>query len=406
MASAYWGELRTHWRPLLAATMGLGFGIGLNAYTASIFAPRLIGEFGWARSQFALLASFGLLMIVMQPITGRLTDRFGVRTISAVGVLTGPIAYVAYAFQPGDISAFFAIAVLQIVVGTLTTSPVYTRIVAERFERARGLAFSIVMTGPPLVGAIFAPALDWLIDAEGWRTAYLVLGAATLAFGLLAVSMTPAHVGERQVVHESVESHGSDYRLILGNPAFWVLIVGMVLVNIPQGLASAQMKLVLMDSGAASQTATWLVSIYAMGVIAGRFACGLSLDRLQPHHVAALALGTPAIGMMLMASPFDATLVLALSVALMGMAQGAEGDIAAYLVSRRFGLGVFSLVLGLVGAAIAGGSAIGALTLSYTLSQWDSYAPFLMLSACTTLIGALLFLTLGRRPPMMRGAIA
>ncbi|RJF91212.1 MFS transporter [Sphingomonas cavernae] len=406
MASAYWGELRTHWRPLLAATMGLGFGIGLNAYTASIFAPRLIGEFGWARSQFALLASFGLLMIVMQPITGRLTDRFGVRAVSAIGVLTGPIAYVAYAFQSGDIRAFFAIAVLQIVVGTLTTSPVYTRIVAERFERARGLAFSIVMTGPPLVGAIFAPMLDWLIDAEGWRTAYLVLGVATLAFGLLAVSMTPAHVGERHVVHEPAESHGSDYRVILGNPAFWVLIVGMVLVNIPQGLASAQMKLVLMDSGAASQTATWLVSIYAMGVIAGRFACGLSLDRVQPHHVAALALGTPAIGMMLMASPFDATLVLAMSVALMGMAQGAEGDIAAYLVSRRFGLGVFSLVLGLVGAAIAGGSAIGALTLSYTLSQWDSYAPFLMLSACTTLVGALLFLTLGRRPPMMQGATA
>jgi len=408
MGSAYWGELRTHWRPLLAATMGLGFGIGLSAYTMSLFAPKMIGEFGWEKSQFALLGSFGLLMLIMQPITGRLTDRFGVRAVSAVGVLAGPIAYLGFAFQPGSIRAFFAVAVLQIILGTLTTSPVYTRIVAERFERARGLAFSIVMTGPPLVGAVIAPLLGGFIESQGWRNGYLLMGGVTLVFGLIAVLLTPAHVGVHP--HEEVEEAGTPApvgsRVIFRNPAFWVLIVGMVLVNFPQGLASAQMKLVLMDSGAASQTASWLISIYAIGVLLGRFACGLSLDRMPPHHVAALALAMPAIGMALMASPLDATIVLALSVAMMGLAQGAEGDIAAYLVSRRFGLGVFSLVMGFVGAAIAGGAALGSLTLSLTLSIWGSYAPFLAISACITLAGAALFLTLGRRPPTMEPVYA
>lgn len=405
MASAYWGEFRTHWRPLMAATIGLGFGIGLSAYTMSMFAPELLGEFGWSRSQFALLSSFGLLMLIMQPITGRLTDRFGVRIVSAIGVLAGPLAYIGFAIQSGDIRFFFAVAVVQIIVGTLTTSPVYTRIVAERFERARGLAFSIVMTGPPLVGAVLAPLIGSLIAAQGWRTTYLFLGGLTLVFGLIAVLLTPPHIGEHPDRPHHVQTKG-DYRLILNNPAFWVLIVGMVMVNFPGGLVSAQMKLVLMDSGAPSQTATWLVSIYAMGVIAGRFACGLSLDRMQPHHVAALALGMPAIGMALMASPLDATVLLGLAVALMGMAQGAEGDIAAYLVSRRFGLGVFSLVMGLVGAAIAGGSALGAVVLSLTLSAYGTYAPFLWLSAGVTLAGAALFLTLGRSPPMMKEVIA
>lgn len=405
MASAYWRELYTHWRPLLAATLGLGFGIGLSAYTMSLFAPKLIGEFGWTRSQFALLGSFGMLMLIAQPITGRLTDRFGVRAISAIGVLFAPIAYIAFAAQSGDIRIFFGIAILQIFLGTLTTSPVYTRIVAERFDRARGLAFSIVMTGPPLVGAIIAPLLGGFIEAEGWRKGYLVLGLVSLIFGLIAVLITPPHIGTHPV-DRAKEAQDKGYRAILRNPAFWVLIAGMVAVNFPQGLVSAQMKLVLMDSGAPSHTATWLISAYAIGVLLGRFACGLSLDRMQPHHVAALALGLPAIGMALMASPLDATVILALSVALMGLAQGAEGDIAAYLVSRRFGLGVFSLVMGLVGAAIAGGSALGALTLSYTLSVWGSYAPFLMLSSGITLAGAALFLTLGRKPRAMEVAKA
>ena len=405
MGSAYWGEFRTHWRPLLAATMGLGFGIGLSAYTMSLFAPKLIAEFGWPRSQFALLGSMGLLMLIAQPITGRLTDRFGVRAVSTVGVLAGPSAYIAFAMQPGSIRAFFAIAVLQIVVGTLTTSPVYTRIVAERFERARGLAFSIVMTGPPLVGAVLAPLLGRFIESEGWRNGYLLMGGITMAFGLIAVAMTPPHIGTRPDEDVPVESKAG-YGVIVRNPAFWVLIIGMILVNFPQGLVSAQMKLMLMDSGAQSQTATWLISIYAVGVMVGRFACGLSLDRMQPHHVAALTLSMPAIGMMLMASPFDATIVLALSVAMMGLAQGAEGDVAAYLVSRRFGLNVFSLVMGLVGASIAGGAALGSLTLSYTLGLWGSYAPFLVIGACVTLVGALLFLTLGHGSRKMKVARA
>ena len=405
MGSAYWGEFRTHWRPLLAATMGLGFGIGLSAYTMSLFAPKLIAEFGWPRSQFALLGSMGLLMLIAQPITGRLTDRFGVRAVSTVGVLAGPSAYIAFAMQPGSIRAFFAIAVLQIVVGTLTTSPVYTRIVAERFERARGLAFSIVMTGPPLVGAVLAPLLGRFIESEGWRNGYLLTGGITMAFGLIAVAMTPPHIGTRPDEDVPVEPKAG-YGVIVRNPAFWVLIIGMILVNFPQGLVSAQMKLMLMDSGAQSQTATWLISIYAVGVMVGRFACGLSLDRMQPHHVAALTLSMPAIGMMLMASPFDATIVLALSVAMMGLAQGAEGDVAAYLVSRRFGLNVFSLVMGLVGASIAGGAALGAVTLSYTLGLWGSYAPFLVIGACVTLVGALLFLTLGHGSRKMEVARA
>lgn len=405
MGSAYWGEFRTHWRPLLAATMGLGFGIGLSAYTMSLFAPKLIAEFGWPRSQFALLGSMGLLMLIAQPITGRLTDRFGVRAVSTVGVLAGPSAYIAFAMQPGSIRAFFAIAVLQIVVGTLTTSPVYTRIVAERFERARGLAFSIVMTGPPLVGAVLAPLLGRFIESEGWRNGYLLMGGITMAFGLIAVAMTPPHIGTRPDEDVPVEPKAG-YGVIVRNPAFWVLIIGMILVNFPQGLVSAQMKLMLMDTGAQSQTATWLISIYAVGVMVGRFACGLSLDRMQPHHVAALTLSMPAIGMMLMASPFDATIVLALSVAMMGLAQGAEGDVAAYLVSRRFGLNVFSLVMGLVGASIAGGAALGAVTLSYTLGLWGSYAPFLVIGACVTLVGALLFLTLGHGSRKMKVARA
>ena len=112
--------------------------------------------------------------------------------------------------------------------------------------------------------------------------------------------------------------------------------------------------------------------------------------------MAALALGLPALGFLIMASPVDTPLALILAVMTMGLAQGAEGDIGAYLVAHRFDLKSYSLVMGFVGASIAGGSALGSVLLSISLRYGDSYAPFLVFSAVLTLIGAGLFYSLGR----------
>jgi hypothetical protein len=46
-------------------------------------------------------------------------------------------------------------------------------------------------------------------------------------------------------------------------------------------------------------------------------------------------------------------IVLSLAVAIVGLAQGAEGDIGAYLISRRFDLKNFSLLLSFLTASIA-----------------------------------------------------
>jgi hypothetical protein len=45
----YAGELRSNWKPLLAATLGLAMGMSLQGYINSIFAPQLVKEFGCVR---------------------------------------------------------------------------------------------------------------------------------------------------------------------------------------------------------------------------------------------------------------------------------------------------------------------------------------------------------------------
>src|SRR5688572_2757028 len=64
------GEFRQHWRVLLAAFLGLASALSLNSYILSTFAPYMIAEFAWSRSQWALLGLAHAVTLISLPIAG------------------------------------------------------------------------------------------------------------------------------------------------------------------------------------------------------------------------------------------------------------------------------------------------------------------------------------------------
>ena len=141
-------EFRRHWRPLTASFLGMGSALSLNSYILSTFAPYLIDEFGWTRSQWAMLGIVQLLMLVCLPVAGRLTDVFGVRRVAAIGALVFPLTLVGIATMNGDIYVYLVIYVAQTVLCSTTTATVYSRVVAENFSVRRGLALAIAGSSP------------------------------------------------------------------------------------------------------------------------------------------------------------------------------------------------------------------------------------------------------------------
>lgn len=391
---AYLNEFRVNARSLTASTIGHAAGLAASAYIIGTFAPHLLKEFGWSRSDFALLSTATLLTLLCLPLIGRATDLLGVRRVAAFGVVTLPLTYIALSLFDGQLRTFMAITVLQVIVGTTTTSTVYSRLVADRFQEARGMALAIMASGPAIAGAVGVMLLNDYIAAEGWRAGYRALAIFTAAFGLLALSMIPADARPTPAATQR-RSARQDYPAILRSPAFWVICGGMFLCNLPQTLNGPQLQLMLQDSGASPAMTAGMASLFATGVIIGRFACGLALDRFPAHVVAAISMGLPSIGLFLIASALDAQWVLVSAVLLMGLSQGAEGDIAGYLVVRHFGVGVYSSVLGLCIAALGLATALGAVLLSRMLQGTGGYTVFLYLTAASVLLGGLLFLLLG-----------
>ncbi len=394
----YLGELRQNLRPLAAASLATGTSLPLFAYTNSIFAPHLVKDFGWSRAQFALIGITMLLSLPILPLIGRFTDRFGVRKVALIGVLTMPLGFIGYSRMQGDFTTYLVLFTAILVVGSMVGPLVFTRLIAANFVRAQGLALTVVNCAPAVLALALAPALNLCIEAIGWRSTYLVLGAFVLVCGLIAVLLAgkepPRGQGSGPVPDEAPKAAREDYGIILKSKLFWVLVAGFFLCLLQTQLHSSQMNLMLIENDLTMQMAANVVSVYALGTIVGRIGCGLALDAWSTRTVTAISMGLPAFGFLLLGSDWNSLPVISFAMFLVGLSVGAESDLICYLVSRYFKLRIYGTTLGLIHTTTFLSSAAGGLAISLTLLLSDSYVPFLFIVAVSIIAGSALFLLL------------
>ncbi len=388
---------------MLAATIGIGTGMSTAGTITSVLAPSLIEGNGWARSDFAAVGVLGLFSTLAFPFIGRLADVLGVRWTALIGQVTLPLAYLAYAtILGGSLTVYMAIFVVQSMLCVTTTSTVYTRLAVQYFSRARGLALAIVVSGSAIFGAIGGPILNQYVEAHGWEATYRALAVFATVAAVVVFLLIPPGAG-RGSKDAPKRRARDDYPMIFRTRAFWILAAVMLLCNLPQTLLLVQLKLLLLANGVSGPGASVMFTALSVGMLTGRFVTGLALDRLEPTLVAFVTLGLPSLGIYLIASSLDGTTILTFAVFCLGFAFGAEGDIVAFLVAKRFGLEVYSSVMGLLTAIMSLSTSLGAGLLSLTLTRTGNYNLFLVISGTAVIVGATLLLLLRgeeRQPAM------
>ena len=396
---SYLGEVRQNIRPLLGASLGIGTSLPLFAYTNSVFAPFLIKEFHWSRAQFALIGLTMLATLPFFPIIGRLTDRYGVRPVALAGTLLTVPGVVGYSLMSGNFMVYVVLFTYVLIVASMTSTLTYTRIVAENFKRAQGLALTIVNCVPAILAMPIIPLLNWMIEHVGWRQSYVALAIFCFVCGLIAIALiprSPPREAEVDPVAQAAKSatKKGDYRIILRSPVFWIILVGMFLCLLQTQLHSSQMNLMLIDQGLTAQGASNIAPFYLAGTIIGRIACGLALDRWSTPIVTAVSMCFPALGFFLLGTPLDTYGVIAFSMFLIGLTVGAETDVLSFLVARYFKLRIYGTTQGLLFCCSFLASGAGAVGVSYSLSHYNSFAPFLYVLTGTITAGCLLLLFL------------
>jgi predicted MFS family arabinose efflux permease len=233
------------------------------------------------------------------------------------------------------------------------------------------------------------------VAAYGWRVAYRLLAAAVLAAGIVAVIFLPGQHAPNAAKSDTRPSREA-YRHILRSRPFLILACAMLLCNLGTIITGLQFAPMLIERGVGATMVGGFLSAYALGVIAGRIAIGLSLDRLPSRYVAAVGMGMPALGFALLAGVPGSVSIALFAVILLGVSQGAEGDIAGYIGAQYFGPHVFGTIFGLVTAVTSLAGFLGSMLSGVLLQGDSSFVPFLLFLAITTALGSGAFLLLPR----------
>jgi MFS family permease len=386
-------EWRSGWRTVLAAAIGAATGLILYSYIVSLFIRHHVAEFGWTRGETAMASMATLAAGVLSPLVGRLADRLGVRPVIIIGALGFAAATVGLSLQTGDIRVYYGLVFVLVFFGLGTTSITWTRTVSACFDRSRGLALSVTLSGVVITAALAPQLLTSIIETYGWRAGWLGVGAIAIVGSGVGLMLLPSASARRKVRPGETSRLGDAVR----SPAFWCLVLGMFLINIPSGGLMNQMAALISDKGFSPRETASVMSAFAISVALGRLVAGLCLDRLPTPLVAFASMIVPAAGCLMLLGDGAVLWAVIAGIVCAGMSQGAEGDIGPYIVSRYFGLGAFGAIMGSVNAGVVTGTAAGGMLFGRIHDLYGNYDVALWIGAGCFLAGAFLFLGLAWR---------
>lgn len=376
------------WRSLLATSLGTSTGITLSAYLVSLFVQEYVLAFGWTRGQIALGSLASLAAGLTAPLIGRAADHFGVKPVILICTIGYFVGALGMANLSGDIRYYYIAYFLIIVFGLGTTTLTWARFIAVDFIETRGLALSVAQSCVTITVLAMPPILQTINATYGWRYGWIAMGTLALAGGLVALLIAPASVRSA-----SARKHDDRraFRAALVTRDFMLLVGGMYVLNIPSGGIINQMAALIADHGFTAGDAAKMLSLFAISVFVGRFAAGVCLDRFNPSRVAFICFALPSIGCLLLMSNVTSTLALMMGIILAGMSQGAEGDVAPFIIARRFPIGAFGGVMGGISAATTAGTATGAILFGQIFDRSGNYDIALVIGAIAFVIGGICY---------------
>ena len=266
------------------------------------------------------------------------------------GVALGSLGYVALALAP-NIGIFLAAYALLVGVGALLAGGFPASIlVSNWFPRANGRALGVMMIplGVMLVPLACAP----ILEAIGLRRLYLLMAAVNLLLLplLLLVRDRPAEAADpADETPQPAVPATLRVAQILRRPQFWLLILGMGLLDSSGMVKVSQLVALTAERGFALQQATLLLAVSGGAGAVGTLLFGWLADRIGGAGALMVNALVQAAGWSIFLLNPGMSLLLADAV-LMGLAGAGVYAVVIVALTQQFGAHNLARALGLAGA--------------------------------------------------------
>lgn len=373
----------------------------MDAY--AVFLLPITREFGWDRTSVSGVFSVAYVVVgVSGPLIGWVLDRFGPARLYLLGVacqvaalLTAAHAdrlwhfYVVYALLTG-----IAVACL----GVVPIAALISRWFRERLTTALALAYSSGSFGMLAI----APLAQALIDAYGWRNAYLGLAGIMLLTLPFALVIALLKAGEGRPDYRvrpagaaaGQPAEGMTLRQALRSWTFWGLIWAFCLTGVGMYAVSLQTPAYLQENGFSAQFAAQAYGALGFMAPIGMVGFGWLGDRIGRRNavLASYALTLLGVALAFLIGLWPTAIAVGLFVLAFGTSFGSRGPAISGIAANVFRGRNMGRIYGFVTIGMGLGGGLGAWFGGFWHDATGGYAAGLIFAFVALSLGALPFI--------------
>lgn len=410
------GRVFYGWWILGVAALGLFASGPGQSHTFSVFVAPIAADLGVTPAAVAtayaaatLVAAFGL------PLMGKLTDKHGPRRMMLIIAAALGLACLFFGAAANLVMLGLGFALLRFLgQGSLMLN--CSNLVSQWFDRRRGFAMSLMALGFAASMAVHPPLGQALIEALGWRWAWVVMGALTWAIllppVLLIVWDKPELKGLEPDGGDAAAGPqlgpkpvGAGVGLTLGEavrtPAFYIVIFGMASIAALVTVLHFYQVTIFTDRGLDPGVAARVFPISAAVMVLTMPLVGRTLDALRTRFAFALALLVQSAA--LVGATYVSDVVTASAyAALFGLNNACSMTLFGYIFARYFGRAHLGAVQGAGQTILVVGASAGPPLIGFAAEVMGGFEAPLRLAALYPLAAAILAALFLRTPSPVR----
>jgi MFS family permease len=279
---------------------------------------------------------------------------------------------------------------------------VWSAAISSYFTVSRGLALAVTMGANGGTQLIAPNMTNYLIEHEGWRPAFTIMGlgwgaVVTLVCFFLLKDRRASQPAEAAAT-SAAEVPGYTVREGVRSASFVKIIAAVFLCYLLTIALMIHLVPLLESRGLGHDPAVWIYSSLGITGALANVASGYLVDRLPAKPVAVALVALPAIACLLLLQPSPSFWQRFIAANIFGIAAGGQMPALVYLATRHFGLRSFGTLFGFVGSAMAIATAVAPVLAGLLYDRTHSYALFLTICIPLALVGGLVVSSLGRYP--------
>lgn len=381
-------DSRRAWTVAAGAAVASGTGFG-TAYTFGAFFDAMATDFGTGRGATALVFGVTLLLFFgLGIVSGPLSDRVGPRRLVVVGAVLIAAGLVITSRVDSVVVGYVSYGLGVGLGGGLIVTPMYAT-AGGWFVRRRALAMGLVASGNGLGTLLLVPLAESLIDAHGWRTAYLVIAALDLTlFGLAAflLARPPGAAAPPPAI--------AHMRSIMRIDAFKVLFATGLLFSVSLFIAFAFVVDFATDEGVSSSRAALLVGIIGATSIVGRLGVTALSGRWSSVRLLQGCLAAQPVAFVLWLLSDGSYPVLVAFAVTMGVAYGGFVALGPEVAAVLFGVVGLGSIIGMQFLGAGLGGLLGPTTAGFLADASDGQSVPMLFALVASLLTVALSLAL------------